>query len=361
MAVGALSRLALKGPVPVHAVVGANALAAADDLSLDRALTFRPSPRHAGILLVAGAVRDEDRDDLRRLHDQLPHPRATVFWRTAADPHFEAPTVVDGGEDPAGAIADLHRRLIENDLRSERDLQPNEPPNPWRGKGDFGQGGEGMMGGTPYGRPMAMTDDDLRDGLQLDPYTAEFGPFLATFPPGLKMKLTLQGDVIQSAQILRPPFPQEDLTGPAGALRMIARQLRLLGLPGHATRALRAAAVPEAGITGLRRLVDWSGAMRAVPPRLGLVGGQEVRDRLAAWWETAAGGTGESRAAADAKLVDLLPGLEWNEAMLVINSFDPATLAAMSPVEEDDADEEEDDEHHDHGGHEHHHHAQGGA
>src|SRR3546814_16725517 len=95
-----------------------------------------------------------------------------------------------------------------------------------------------MMGGKPYGRPMAMTEDDRRDGLALDAYTATFGPFLPVFPPGLQLSLTLQGDVVQSAEVLRPPVHQAAGDAP---LRRIARLLRLLGLPALAQRLLCAA------------------------------------------------------------------------------------------------------------------------
>src|SRR3546814_18792006 len=78
-----------------------------------------------------------------------------------------------------------------------------------------------MMGGKPYGRPMAMTDEDLRDGLALDAYTACFGPFLSVLPPGLLLELTLQGDVIQSAKVLRAPFAQDGADAP---LRRVDRK-----------------------------------------------------------------------------------------------------------------------------------------
>src|SRR3546814_3144822 len=108
-----------------------------------------------------------------------------------------------------------------------------------------------MMGGKPYGRPMAMTDEDLRDGLALDAYTACFGPFLSVLPPGLLLELTLQGDVIQSAKVLRTPFAQDGADEP---LRRVARLLRLLGLAGAAERFLRA--VPAQ--TGDLRILDRS-------------------------------------------------------------------------------------------------------
>ncbi|BBI65518.1 hypothetical protein HSBAA_PA_1210 (plasmid) [Vreelandella sulfidaeris] len=62
------------------------------------------------------------------------------------------------------------------------------------GEGDFGQGGEGMMGGVPYGRPMAMNmQEDISDGLTLDSLTFRLGPFFMAFPPGMAAEVTLQG------------------------------------------------------------------------------------------------------------------------------------------------------------------------
>src|SRR3546814_14230756 len=206
MAVDALMRLAADAPAPIFAVAGEDGLAAVEDLSLDPAVSLKASPRHAALLLVCGDLRSENHEALRRLHDQLPHPRATLWWRTAPRAGFPCAASPDG--DAAHAVASLWQQLVTCLRPSENDLLPDDPPAPWRGKGDHGQGGEGMMGGKPYGRPMAMTEDDRRDGLALDAYTATFGPFLPVFPPGLQLSLTLQGDVVQSADVLRPPVHQ---------------------------------------------------------------------------------------------------------------------------------------------------------
>lgn len=83
----------------------------------------------------------------------------------------------------------------------------------------------------------------------------------------------------------------------------------LLGLPLDADRLRRG--------KGARALAS----LRAVPKGLGEIApDDDVRARLAAWLE---GQPGTSRAPA---LPDLLPGLEWHEAMLVLNSFTPDAL-----------------------------------
>jgi hypothetical protein len=83
---------------------------------------------------------------------------------------------------------------------SENALLPDVEPAPWRGVGPYGQGGKGMTGGTPYGRPLADRAPD-RDGLALDQLPVRFGPLFAPFPVGLVLDVVLQGDVIQAARV----------------------------------------------------------------------------------------------------------------------------------------------------------------
>lgn len=320
MAMSLLKRLAAAAPVPVFAAIGIDGLRAVERLSPDPHVALVASPRHAGVLLVVGDVPRDDLTALSRVHDQMPDPRATVWWGTKPLFGHETAVQVDGAEDPAPALAALYRDLMSGARASDPDLLPNEPPTPWRGKGDFGQGGEGMMGGTPYGRPMPMTDDDIRDGLALDPYSAPFGPFLPVFPPGLILDLTLQGDVIQQATVSRPPYPQHETGGAAEALRRVARMVRLLGLPARAEGLLR-----RRKARGLEtRLRRW-GVFAAIPPGLGVVDGADVRDRLRDACAVA-DGRAASAAAPPASLPDLLPGLEWHEAVLVLNSLPEAAL-----------------------------------
>lgn len=335
MAVTALRSFAAAGTVAVYPVIGGNALRAVEDLSLHPRLAFVRSPRHADLLLVAGDVRDDDHAAVRRLHDQMPHPRATLWWRAEPDRAFIRPEVIAADEDPAAPLVAKHRELVANMRSSEADILPNEPPAPWRGEGDHGQGGEGMMGGTPYGRPMPMTDDDLRDGLALDPYRAAFGPFLPMFPPGLLLQLTLQGDVIQTAKVDRPPLPQQDRCEPTDLLRRIARLLRVLGLEGQARRLIGLAhGRPNADAADVRaacRRLRWFGAFQAIPKGLARIppASQDVRGRLRQWCEGEPS-LDERDGVGECRLGGLLTGLEWSEAILVINSFAPQTLRDLS-------------------------------
>ena len=111
-----------------------------------------------------------------------------------------------GGVDELVAmLQDAHRSVLADPASSSPDRLPDEEPNEWRGVGPFGQGGEGMMGGTPYGRPMAMTGDD-RDGLALDQLHLPPRPLPRVAAARcLVLDVTLQGDVLQA---VTPPTRQ---------------------------------------------------------------------------------------------------------------------------------------------------------
>ena len=145
-------------------------------------------------------------------------------------------------------------------------LGPPQNPVSWKGKGDHGQGGKGMMMGKPYGRGMGMTGEDLRDGLQLGNTMVSLGPFLPWMPTGLRLSLTLQGDVIQQLKCKTPNMPGPDLdevflkavTEPISLaaietararhhLRAVADLLFLLGLDDHGRQALLIAEEAAAG------------------------------------------------------------------------------------------------------------------
>lgn len=290
-----LGRVASAALVPVHAAIGPRCLAAVERLLAGSSMMRTTSPRHAAVLLVAGDIPDTHTAALCRLHDQVPPPRATVYWNGAA----------------GGAERELRARwraiCLRFDGEGEADCAADEPPNAWRGKGDHGQGGEGMMGGVPYGRPMAMTGEDIRDGLRLDRYSARVGPFAPTLPPGLVLGLTLQGDVIVACDVLALPFVQaREADAPAYCA---ARMLRLMGLEGAAD-----------GLIVGNRLRAF-GVGHALPGGLGRLENQgDARVRLATWLGGGVTG-GDARG-----IFRSLVGLEWSEAMLVLASVTPSAL-----------------------------------
>jgi hypothetical protein len=206
-----------------------------------------------------------------------------------------------------------------------------------------------MMGGTPYGRPMAMTDEDGRDGLALDAHTLRVGPFAQMLPPGLRLEATLQGDVVQAVAVVDPPLPQSGLDG--APLVLAARMLRLLGLDASAERCVRA---HFAGRRGPRQLARLGGALRAVPPGLApLADGTDARERLSDWLD----GELVLDPGGETTLGDLLAGQEWHAAALALASLPPATLErlcaeALETAEGEGGDGEgSDHEHHEQAGH----------
>ena len=411
-----LQRMAGEAPVPVYVARGIDA--SHDDLAalaLDANIELVATPRHAAVLLVVGTVPAKFHDGLRRLHDQMPRPATTLWYRSRPLPEFDAPHTLSKTDRLAPTLTDLYRTLYGRTPQPV--LLPDRPPAPWRGLGDYGQGGEGMMGGTPYGRPMAMTDDDLRDGLQLDALGFTLGPFFGPWAPGLLMHMSLQGDVVQRVSVQSPPFPQAPPTVFGAALRGavpiadlelararshlfgLAHSLETAGLRSLALRTLAHAARLRPGVDiGLMR--GWlrrCGLFASVPPGCGQltrtqairIGGtaaraagqpmdarledpayrrlgfsvivQDAGDCRARWrqWlgeieqslalaDRAAGENvytaqtevvetprgrwrrGAGIADASAVLEELLPGMEWSEAMATIASLD---VAAGEPGE----------------------------
>ena len=245
------AELAARSPVRVLAVATGAGRAVATDLLAEPRVRLVASPRHATVLLVAGQVPAALGRELGRLHDQLPHPRATVWWgghRQLFPRGPEGEPVAVGG-DVVAVVAGLQRSLLRGDRPSDPDVLPRVPPAFWKGVGMYGTGGVGMMGGRPFGRPMAMTGED-RDGLQLDALPASVGPFFPGWPVGLRLDLVLQGDLVQQAQVAANPFPDAaaSATGPGAVvdvelararhhLRWLAWALRTAGLPAFGARA----------------------------------------------------------------------------------------------------------------------------
>lgn len=225
------------------------------------------------------------------------------------------------------------------------------------------------MGGRPYGRPMAMTGPDLRDGLALDRLPVRIGPFHPGLPPGLVLALTLQGDVVQEAACEAPPFPApvpavlcraREEAVPQGeieraraerSLRRVARLLRLLGMDALAERAQRAGS--PGAVARLRALLRLGGAWRVLA-RTRDVGvrlshrldhaerslARAARADAERSWNRIGADEPDDPEAVDAPLGTrdgalaeeirrMLPGLEWGEALCVAADLG-ATAAARA-------------------------------
>ncbi|SDL48049.1 Respiratory-chain NADH dehydrogenase, subunit [Modicisalibacter muralis] len=415
MAVSWLRRLAARAPVPVFPALGVHGDAMLRELALDPGVELVGSPRHASVLLVAGGVPPDQHAALRRVHDQVPRPFATLWWRSEPLDGLENATRIDAPSALSDALIAAHRDVMLGRRGSSPRLLPDEPPNPWEGLGDDGHGGEGMMGGVPYGRPMAMNmHDDLRDGLTLDSLTFRLGPFFPALPPGMQAEVTLQGDLVQTWAVQHAPYPlgldavffdarqqpvsiaELELARARYHLYRLFHGLWLAGLESVGLHVLRLARslTPDSRVDGLRRRLARCGffdltmtasaalddeqarqiggpAARAAGladdlrsedanyRRLGFtpVCQQEGNTR-ARWWqalaeidqslalarqaaardvqtsevgsvETPRGPWREGQRPQDAShlLDELLPGLEWGEALAAIASLD---LAAVS-------------------------------
>jgi len=82
---------------------GIEGRAATLSLSLRPEVEIVASPRHATVLLVVGTVPAIAATTLGRVHDQLPHPRATVWWDVAGG--SPPPLTADRHEGDAQVVA----------------------------------------------------------------------------------------------------------------------------------------------------------------------------------------------------------------------------------------------------------------
>lgn len=285
-----LRQLATHSPPSVFIALGARAEGVRETLALSTGIELVDSPRHADVLLVAGEVPIGWRDDLRRVHDQLPAPFASVWFRAEPFEELLSATRVDDPEALPQALFGVHRELLLGRRGSSPRLLPDVPPNPWEGLGDDGHGGEGMMGGNPYGRPMAMNmQDDLRDGLTLDTLTFRLGPFHPALPPGMQAEIELQGDLVQSWTTQCEPFPAtidplfhvaRERPVPIAALELARVRhhlyrlhdgLNLAGWPALAIKVLRLAGnlSEEPDLQGLWRRLERGGFFQLTQPEPG--------------------------------------------------------------------------------------------
>lgn len=289
---GVLARLAGRAPVRAFVLRGAVPPGDPELLRLSDNVRLVDSPRGATVLLVAGRIPAALAEPAQRVHDEMPHPRATVWWRggdgqppdtdqqhqtiftdaavvghTAAD----ADEARDDGDVPGTRVAHLthalrrvQRELLMGTRRSDADLLPDIDPAPWRGVGPYGQGGTGMTGGVPYGRPMTERAPD-RDAIELDQLPVRVGPYFPPFPAGLVLDVALQGDVIQEVavsasprEVVAPIFARA-LTAPAPIamvevararehLRWLAHALRVHGLAALGQRALALSVRLDSGL-----------------------------------------------------------------------------------------------------------------
>lgn len=298
----ALTRLAARAAAPVFVARGMGSLPVVNALKTRPEINLVHTPRQASILVVAGTIPATMYPGLLLLHDQLAPPRGVVLAMSdlPADlpgPRFQSPVTAARPEDVVDAAIGMHRALLFGTRRSSVPLLPDVDPTPWRGIGPYGQGGKGMTGGTPFGRPMPTIADD-RDGLKLDRLQVRIGPFLPFLPPGLALDVALQGDLVQEAAVLGNPFRaastppssesisvsalrepvavrEIEFVRAAHHLRFIADVLEVHGLSALGRRVWRLStqvgSVTPEDVRGLRRLLERQKALVWATRGVGLI------------------------------------------------------------------------------------------
>lgn len=343
-----LRALATGTAAPVFVAAGPGADPVLAHLRAAPGIEVVTSPRHATVLVVAGSLPAEWAGPLRLLHDQVPAPRATVVAGTLpAAVELPALDRVDSAD--ATGLVDLVRRQHAAVVAGEGDrttLGPLDSPVAWQGVGPHGQGGEGMMGGTPYGRPMPMPPTLGRDGLALDRLSLRLGPFLAGLPPGLVLDVGLQGDVLETVElsVVVPPTGSSaaGATAPDGSpwLPAMAELLAMAGLPALARRTARLAVggpPATADVAALRERLDSPWGLRPATDGVGhldldRVGG-DVTARWRRWLQlTIEGGDRGPTPVPVDTVGEHLVGMEVGQALLTLASLRPELSVATAPV-----------------------------
>lgn len=107
--------------------------------------------------------------------------------------------------------------------------------------------------GNAADRPLADEADD-RDQLRLDVLHIALGPALPNWPAGLRLRLTVQGDVVAEAGVdtllPRTADPSRTDDGPSAAVRALDRLTRLFAVAGADRFALQAARARDDLLTG---------------------------------------------------------------------------------------------------------------
>lgn len=295
MAVSFLRRLAAAAVVPVFPLFGPAGRSRARALRLAPGVDVVASPRHASVALSIGPLDVDLYPFARVVHDQIPAPRARAAWGERAP--WSDGLYIGGADDPIPGLQACFRELLRAPAGSAPVFGPRDNPVEWRGVGPYGQGGEGMMGGAPYGRRLPMTGDDPSDGLALDRVPLAVGPFWPGLPPNLRLEVEFQGDVIASLVTCPQPSASDDLDPifhqaqvspvPLASLE-VARARHLLeatsdflifhGLDGLGRRLLRLARDPlGAGPEQIRAARRWTRAVALGARGIGVLDGEVLR------------------------------------------------------------------------------------
>ncbi|MFI0349424.1 hypothetical protein [Actinomadura sp. 9N407] len=166
-----------------------------------------PGPR----IRVRLAARTSE-DAVRAAMDQavtgladLTAQRDDAASRIAAGPWQPGGDSGDGGDggdgsDDGHSDHDEHDGHDEHGSHDEQGGHDEHGSHGRHGEHAHGGGHEHHMMGAPAGLAMADRAPD-RDGLKLDVLHVPLGPVLPDWPAGLQVRVTLQGDVVQAAEV----------------------------------------------------------------------------------------------------------------------------------------------------------------
>jgi hypothetical protein len=180
------------------------------------------TPANADVLLVAGTPARDIAGALEATWAAIPAPRARVH---AASPGEVAAALDAARAELASEARQRHAAAAgagQPDGQHDRptdDAMPGHGEHVMAGYGndtghghdtggdgthDMGDGGDRTHGmgeaEMPAGLPMANRGED-RDGLKLDQLHVPLGPVLPDWPAGLVIRVTLQGDLVQHAEV----------------------------------------------------------------------------------------------------------------------------------------------------------------
>lgn len=229
------------------------------------------APKQADALVLCGEIPPSWQTPVATLFETMSLPRVTIWLqpdRACPAPDFVPLSLrLEAAALDRMSVAALRRMRLDARQDANRPVLADKASAPWQGVGPYGQGGEGMMGGKPYGRPMARSADDV-DQLALDDVETYLGPFFPYWPPGLGLTLRMQGERIRTCLDLRNFFSVRDSPLPSWKQATVAAEervrlqshlwwmsnfLALAGMPALGRRALRLGFEPDA--EGVRRLV----------------------------------------------------------------------------------------------------------
>lgn len=357
-------------PLVVSAPGGRAVRLAVERLARERGWELAASPADADLLVVCGTPDAALAEAVERVWSQLPSPRAraNIGFAELVGQELDRARAhlvdrVRQRDDAAGRAATVPTGDATEsgpDAHAAHDDAPDHDQHGTAGDhvtamDEHGPQSHGdrhapadhdmhmMHGGEVAGLPMADRAPD-RDGLTLDVLHVTLGPILADWPAGLVVAVTLQGDVVQSAQVEVIGDAWSSWDGPpaAAALDSLTRLLAVCGSSTAARTARRlrddvlAGVADDAEVTRFARRLRRSRTLRWatdglgwLEDRHGVLGG-DATQRWHRWVATvegagpAAHGSPADRArVALAELPRLLEGQELAAARVVVASLDP--------------------------------------